>query len=88
MSTNDRRTPYILYSPKISSSSRPCGASAGEWELLTAHGVKTSRVAPDGPDLDGLQIGKSYRFKCAEVTEQVPLWRDRKTLYPQSIGTA
>ena len=61
---------------------------AGEWGLLTDHGVKTGKVAPAGPDLDGLQVGKRYRFKCAEVTEQDALWRDRKTLYLQSTETA
>ena len=62
--------------------------SAGEWGLLTDHGVKTGKVAPSGPDLDGLQVGKHYRFKCTEVTEQDALWRDRKTLYLQSIEAA
>ena len=62
--------------------------STGEWGLLTDHGVKTGKVAPGGPDLDGLQVGKRYRFKCAEVTELDALWRDRKTLYLQSIEAA
>ena len=62
--------------------------SAGEWRLLTDQGVKIGKIAPGGPDLDGLQIGKRYRFKCAEVTEQDALWRDRKTLYLQSIETS
>ena len=62
--------------------------SAGEWGLLTDHGVKTGKIAPGGPDLDGLQVGKRYRFKCAEVTELDALWRDRKTLYLQSIEIA
>ena len=61
---------------------------AGEWGLLTDQGVKTGKVAPGGPDLDGLQVGKRYRFKCAEVTELDALWRDRKTLYLQSIEAA
>ena len=62
--------------------------SAGEWGLLTDQGVKTGKVAPGGPDLDGLQVGKRYRFNCAEVTELDALWRDRKTLYLQSIEAA
>ena len=62
--------------------------SAGEWGLLTDQGVKTGKVAPGGPDLDGLQVGKRYRFKCVEVTELDALWRDRKTLYLQSIESA
>ena len=43
--------------------------------------MKTGKVAHAGPDLDGLQVGKRYRFKCAEVMEQDALWRDRQTLY-------
>ena len=61
---------------------------AGQWSLLTEHGMKTGKTAPGGPGLDGLQIGKRYRFKCVEVTELDPLWRDRKTLYLQSVETA
>ena len=62
--------------------------SAGEWGLLTNQGVKTGKVAPGGPCLDGLQVGKRYRFKCAEAVELDALWRDRKTLYLQSIESA
>ena len=61
--------------------------TTGEWSLLTDHGVSAGKTAPGGPGLDGLQIGKLYRFKCAEVTEPDPLWRDRKTLYLQSVET-
>ena len=61
---------------------------AGEWSLLTDHGPKAGRTSPSGPGLNGLQIGKRYRFKCAEVTEPDTLWRDQKTLYLQSIETA
>ena len=62
--------------------------SAGEWGLPTDHGVKTGKVTPGGPDLGRLQVGKRYCFKCAEVTELDALWRDRKTLYLQSIEAA
>ena len=62
--------------------------SASEWGLLTDHGVKTGKVAPSGPSLDGLQIGKHYRFKCAEVAERDALWRDQQTLYLVSVETA
>ena len=50
--------------------------------------MKTDKVAPSGPDLDGLLVGKNYRFKRVEVTEQDALWRDRKTLYLKSTETA
>ena len=62
--------------------------SAGEWGLLTDCGVKRGKTTPGGPDLDGLQVGKRYRFKCAEITELDALWRDRKALYLQSFETA
>ena len=62
--------------------------SKGEWSLLTDSGVKTGRTAPGGPNLDGLQVGKLYRFNCAEITEPDPLWRNRKTLYLQGIEAA
>lgn len=55
--------------------------SKGEWSLLTDKGVKTGRTAPGGPSLDGLQVGKLYRFNCAEVTEPDLLWRNRNVLY-------
>ena len=58
-----------------------------EWALLTDYGVTAGKTAPGGPGLDGLQIGKRYRFKCTEVTELDPLWRDQKTLYLQSVET-
>ena len=61
---------------------------AGQWSLLTEHGMKTGKTTPRGPSLDGLQVGKRYRFQCAEVTELDPLWRNQKTLYLQRIETA
>ena len=33
-------------------------------------------------------IGERHCFKCAEVAELDPVWRDRQTLYLQSIETA
>ncbi len=62
--------------------------SKGEWVLLTDSGMKTGTTAPGGPSLDGLQVGKRYRFHCAEVTEPDPLWRNQKVLYLQRIETA
>ena len=62
--------------------------SSGEWGLLTDDGAKNGKVAPSGPGLDGLQIGKRYRFKCAEVTELDALWRDQQTLYLVSVETS
>ena len=50
--------------------------------------MKTGKTIPRGPSLDGLQVGKRYRFQCTEVTELDPLWRNQKALYLQSIETA
>ena len=55
--------------------------SVGEWALLTDDGVQSGKTYPGGLILDGLQVGKRYRFKCAQVTELDPLWRDKQTLY-------
>ena len=62
--------------------------STGEWRLITHHGVTAGKTAPGGPSLDSLQIGKRYCFRCAEVTEPDPLWRNRQVLYLHSIETA
>ena len=62
--------------------------TTGEWSLLTDHGITTGKTALGGPGLDGLQVGKRYRFQCMEVTELDPLWRDRKVLYLQRVESA
>ena len=62
--------------------------SKGEWGLLTDCGMKTGRTAPGGPSLYGLQVGKRYRFNCAEIMKPDPLWRNQKTLYLQGIEAA
>ena len=62
--------------------------SEGEWSLLTDSGVKTGKTAPGGPSLDGLQVGKRYRFNCAEIREPDPLWRNQKVLYLQRVEAA
>lgn len=62
--------------------------SAGEWALLTDHGVKAGKTFPGGPGLDGLRVGKRYRFRCAQVAELDLLRQDRQTLYLQSVEAA
>ena len=59
--------------------------SAGEWRLLTEFGEQTGRTAPGGSVLDGLQVGKRYRFQCAEITALDPLWQDQRVLYLQRV---
>ncbi len=58
---------------------------AGEWALRTEDGIQSGKTYPGGPLLDGLQVGRRYRFKCARVTELDPLWRDRPTLYLHGV---
>ena len=60
----------------------------GEWVLLTDSGMKTGKTAPGGPSLDGLQVGKRYRFHCAEIAEPDLLWRNQKVLYLQTVEAA
>ena len=55
--------------------------SVGEWALLTEDGIQSGRTYPNGPSLDGLQVGKRYRFKCAQVTGLDSLCQDKQTLY-------
>ena len=61
---------------------------SGDWGLLTDAGVKSGKSVAGSGALDGLQIGKSYRFRCAVVTELDPLWRERQTLYLREIENA
>ena len=39
------------------------------WGLLTDNGIKTGVVAEGGPSLNGLEVGKRYRFNCQEKIE-------------------
>ena len=41
----------------------------GTWALLTAEGIINGKVSEDGPDLDGLAVGKCYKFFCIEEIE-------------------
>lgn len=55
--------------------------SSGDWALLTDAGVKSGKTAQGGAALNGLQIGKRYRFRCAVINESDAFWRNRPTLY-------
>lgn len=60
----------------------------GDWGLLTPGGVKTGVIAESGPSLNGLEVGKSYRFECQEDTELDAAGREKHILYLQSIADA
>lgn len=60
----------------------------GDWGLLTDNdGVKTGNIAEGGPELDGLTVGKRYRFQCREDTELNAVGREKNTLYLVEIET-
>lgn len=40
---------------------------SGRWGLLTEKGKKFGKVAANGPNMDGLQVGNRYSFLCSEV---------------------
>ena len=62
--------------------------NTGERGLLTEQGIRTGKTAPGGPGLDGLQIGKRYRFQCRGVSEPDPLSRNEKILYLQRVESS
>ena len=54
----------------------------GLWGLLTEKNVTSGRIKEGGPSLDGLAVGRSYRFYCIEeVTTVVGTGRESHTLY-------
>ena len=59
--------------------------SAGDWGLLTEDGRKSGKVADDGPSLNGLIVGKRYRFDCIEDIEVDAAGREKHVLYLQEI---
>ena len=61
--------------------------AAGHWELSTGDGMKSGKLAP-GAGLDGLEIGKRYRFHCTEIGELDEHWRDKRVLYLRDFQKA
>ena len=54
----------------------------GSWGLLTKDGVHSGRVKDGGPSLNGLRVGRRYRFVCVEEIEEVTgTGRESRTLY-------
>ena len=55
---------------------------SGSWGLLTTEGKQLGKVRDGGPSLDGLEVGKRYRFHCDEEIEEVNVTgRDARVLY-------
>ena len=56
--------------------------STGLWGLLTEDGPYSGKLGEEGPSLDGLEVGSSYRFFCDEEIEEVLLTgREKRTLH-------
>ena len=56
--------------------------NTGLWGLLTEDGLYSGKIGEEGPSLDGLEVGGSYRFFCDEEIEEVLLTgREKRTLY-------
>ena len=56
-----------------------CNSGTGFWGLMTENGRVLGRVAPNGPDLGGLEVGGWYRFVCDEEYD-IATWRSRVLL--------
>ena len=56
--------------------------NTGLWGLSTEDGSYSGKIGEEGPSLDGLEVGGSYRFFCDEEIEEVSLTgRERRTLH-------
>ena len=60
---------------------------AGDWGLLTAEGVKVGKIAAGGPSLDGLEVGRRYRFDCLEEVEMDASGREKRVYHLQNIDS-
>ncbi len=50
------------------------------WGLLTEKGSVTGRLRDGGPNLDGLEVGRRYRFVCEERIETISVFgKDKKS---------
>ena len=60
---------------------------AGDWGLLTDDGdVKSGKIIDGGPSLDGLEVGKRYRFDCVDEVEFVfATGNEKHTFYLKNI---
>ena len=62
--------------------------SAGNWALLTKEGVRSGKIRDDEISLNGLQVGKRYRFDCVEEIEVDSAGGERRVLYLKKISAA
>ena len=62
--------------------------SAGNWALLTEEGVKPGKIRDDEISLNGLEVGKRYRFDCVEEIEFDSVGGEKRVLYLKKISAA
>ena len=62
--------------------------SEGNWALLTEEGVKPGKIRDDEISLNGLEVGKRYRFDCVEEIEFDSAGGERRVLYLKKISAA
>ena len=55
---------------------------SGLWGLRAKDGYYTGAIGDEGPSLDGLEVGGSYRFHCdEEIEETIQAGKEKRTLY-------
>lgn len=62
--------------------------SAGSWALLTKEGVKSGKIRDGEISLNGLEVGKRYRFDCVEEIEFDSAGGESHALYLKKISAA
>ena len=61
----------------------------GSWGLLTKERVYSGRVKDGGPSLNGLRVGRRYKFVCVEEIEEISgTGRESRTLYLSDFESA
>lgn len=54
----------------------------GAWGILTPNGIFSGKVKEGGPSLNGLSVGRVYKFVCVEELEEIEgTGRESRTLY-------
>lgn len=62
--------------------------SVDSWALLTKEGVKSGKIRDDEISLNGLEVGKRYRFDCVEEIEVDSAGGEKSVLYLKKISAA
>ena len=61
----------------------------GAWGLLTPNGIYSGKVREGGPSLNGLSVGRVYKFVCVEEIEEIEgTGRESRTLYLSEYESA